>query len=94
MRQQYGNPVLAAALDHEEKRLPIQEQLIEAEQTLLGALGDFFDRYKAEVARPLQSNADEPDHSLPVLRHLLQGGGRPIAHLGRMGAVWPMQGGV
>ena len=57
VRQQYGNPVLAAALDHEEKRLPIQAQLMEAEETLLGALGDFFDRYKAEMARPLPRNA-------------------------------------
>lgn len=39
IEQQYANPILAAALDHEEKRLPLGARLRRTEQALMQALG-------------------------------------------------------
>jgi AcrR family transcriptional regulator len=41
IEQQFGNPIYAAALDHEERRLPLAKRLKGTEQTL-GALGMAF----------------------------------------------------
>ncbi len=38
VRQQYADPVLAAALDHEEKRLPVDDHLAQANQRLAQAV--------------------------------------------------------
>ena len=46
--QQFENPILAAALDHEEARLPIRKLLEQAEAALLGSV--------AKLARPHYPN--------------------------------------
>lgn len=81
--QQYGNPVLAAALDHEEKRLPIQDRLATAEDALLATLERFFSRYAAHIAQPLPPAAARD--CLDITRALVEAdmelGRRPRADL-------------
>lgn len=57
VRQQYGDPLLAAALDHEEKRLPIQDRLREAEQRIVAAVQSLLDRHLARLAAALPAAA-------------------------------------
>lgn len=51
--QQYANPVFAAALDHEEARLPVQKQLRAAQQRLLTSTLELFAHHQAELAADL-----------------------------------------
>ena len=56
--QQYANPVLAAALDHEEARLPVQKQLRAAQERLLTSVMQLFALHQTELAPELpQSSA-------------------------------------
>ncbi len=57
VRQQYGDPLLAAALDHEEKRLPIQARLLEAERRIVGIVQALLDRHTAQLAKSLSAAA-------------------------------------
>ena len=57
VRQQYGDPLLAAALDHEEKRLPIQARLLEAQQRIVGIVQTLLDRHTAQLSSGLPAAA-------------------------------------
>ena len=57
VRQQYGDPVLAAALDHEEKRLPIQGRLQEAELKIVAAVQSLLERHADRLASQLPACA-------------------------------------
>ena len=50
VRQQYGDPVLAAALDHEERRLPTQSGQLQARARLLKAVQKLIQQHRAELA--------------------------------------------
>lgn len=54
IEQQYGRPLLAAALDHEELRLPLGARLRESEQRIGTAVATLLQRHAAELAAPLQ----------------------------------------
>lgn len=47
--QQYAQPLLAAALDHEERRLPLGPRLRRAESRVLRALGRLLERHRAAL---------------------------------------------
>ncbi len=49
IRQQYRKPVLAAALDHEERRLPVGEKLRAAERRIATALQQLLMRHAAQL---------------------------------------------
>jgi AcrR family transcriptional regulator len=55
--QQYGRPLLAAALDHEERRLPLGRRLREAEARLLGLVQRLLDERRAELDPALPPTA-------------------------------------
>jgi AcrR family transcriptional regulator len=57
IRQQYANPLLAAALDYEEKRLPVQKQLLQAESRLIESVTTLLQSHRAELARGLPQGA-------------------------------------
>ncbi len=57
IRQQYGNPILAAALDHEEKRLPVQVRVRHFETRLLACTDMLLRRHSKEMAPGLKSTA-------------------------------------
>ena len=54
IEQQYGRPLLAAALDHEELRLPLGARLRESEQRIGAAVATLLQRHASELATPLQ----------------------------------------
>ncbi len=53
IEQQYANPILAAALDHEEKRLPIQDTLAQSEQQIAHVVAALLGRYADELGAQL-----------------------------------------
>ncbi len=57
VRQQYGDPLLAAALDHEERRLPIQGRLVEAEKRIVAIVQALLDRHAAQLSISLPAAA-------------------------------------
>lgn len=57
VRQQFDNPVLAAALDHEEKRLPLDEMLQNAQAALVQALCALLAPHRAALAPDLPASA-------------------------------------
>jgi AcrR family transcriptional regulator len=57
VKQQYANPLLAAALDHEEKRLPLQKQLAQAENRLLDSVTTLLHSHRTELAKDLPDGA-------------------------------------
>lgn len=57
VRQQYANPLLAAALDHEEKRLPVQDRIRRSEQRLIELVEPLLRRYHSELAPDLPPTA-------------------------------------
>ncbi len=50
INQQYSNPVLAAALDYEEKRLPVQKQLLLAENRVVACVAKLLQGHQFEIA--------------------------------------------
>jgi AcrR family transcriptional regulator len=50
--QQYNRPLLAAAMDHEERRLPLGAQLRDAEHRLAAAVGALLLRHSSDLAVP------------------------------------------
>jgi AcrR family transcriptional regulator len=54
IEQQYRRPLLAAALDHEETRLPIGARLRESEQRIGAAVATLLSRHADELAAPLR----------------------------------------
>ena len=54
IEQQYGRPLRAAALDHEELRLPLGARLRESEQRIGAAVATLLQRHASELATPLQ----------------------------------------
>jgi AcrR family transcriptional regulator len=57
IQQQYTRPVFAAALDHEEKRLPIAARLRASEGRMLASVAQLLGRYSAELAPGLGESA-------------------------------------
>jgi len=57
VRQQYANPLLAAALDEEERRLPLEDVLRRADTEIAGLVGVLLDRYRNDLAPDLPANA-------------------------------------
>jgi AcrR family transcriptional regulator len=55
--QQYRRPLLAAALDHEEQRLPVKDRLRAADRRLGAAVGALLARHAAELPRALPDAA-------------------------------------
>jgi|GEM_PF-6142305 len=51
------DPLLAAALDHEEKRLPIQGRLVEAEKRIVAIVQALLDRQAAQLSISLPAAA-------------------------------------
>lgn len=49
VRQQYQRPLLAAALDHEEQRLPLGNRLRRTESRILRAIGRLLARHRASL---------------------------------------------
>ena len=54
IEQQYRRPLLAAALDHEETRLPLGARLRDSEQRIGAAVAALLARHADELAAPLQ----------------------------------------
>jgi AcrR family transcriptional regulator len=59
--QQYRRPLLAAALDHEEQRLPVKDRLRAADRRLGAAVGALLTQHAADLPRAL------PDATVPDL---------------------------
>jgi AcrR family transcriptional regulator len=57
VQQQFGKPLLAAALDHEEKRLPVQKILANSETSLIQSVQILLNRHKKELPRKLPASA-------------------------------------
>jgi AcrR family transcriptional regulator len=57
VRQQFGKPLLAAALDHEERRLPLTKILQQADMDLLKPIQTLLDRHSEELATGIGPNA-------------------------------------
>jgi AcrR family transcriptional regulator len=55
--QQFTKPLLAAALDHEERRLPIQARLAQADQRLAACVAQLLARHRAALAPHLPASA-------------------------------------
>lgn len=55
--QQFGNPVLAAALDHEEQRLPLGREFTQTGAAMLQTVRSLLNRYRRDLARGLPSAA-------------------------------------
>lgn len=54
---QYRRPALAAAIDHEERRLPVEPVLREAQQRVVGAVAGLLDRCRGDLAPDLPDAA-------------------------------------
>ena len=52
IEEQYGRPLLAAALDHEEMRLPLGSRLRDSERRIGAAIATLLQRHAAELAAP------------------------------------------
>lgn len=57
IEQQYGEPLLAAALDHEERRLPAQHAVGRAERRIVGCVEALLKRHRVVVSPALSSAA-------------------------------------
>jgi AcrR family transcriptional regulator len=57
IEQQYGQPLLAAALDHEERRLPVQRAVGHAERRILFSIEALLERHLAVLSSTLPSAA-------------------------------------
>jgi AcrR family transcriptional regulator len=55
--QQFEKPLFAAALDHEERRLPIQARLAQADQRLASCIEQLLARHRAALAPNLPASA-------------------------------------
>jgi AcrR family transcriptional regulator len=55
--QQYADPLLAAALDHEERRLPLAAAQARTDRALHDAIEQLFSRHRRELARDLPPSA-------------------------------------
>jgi AcrR family transcriptional regulator len=55
--QQYADPLLAAALDHEEKRLPLHDRLMQARQRIVAAVEQLLARHRRQLAPDLPASA-------------------------------------
>lgn len=49
---QWGNPVYAAALDHEEQRLPVMETLQAIQMRIVGSIAQLLQRHFAALSHP------------------------------------------
>jgi len=61
VEQQYRRPLLAAALGHEETRLPLEQHLCESELCIGAAVMALLNRHPKELANP-----PEPSHGQDI----------------------------
>jgi AcrR family transcriptional regulator len=54
---QFGNPVFAAALDHEERRLPLDAVLTNAQERMVTAVQSLLEQHRNEIAAPIHKSA-------------------------------------
>ena len=57
VRQQYGKPMLAAALDHEERRLPVKALLRDSEERIAAATVPWLRHHRERITVALTSDA-------------------------------------
>jgi AcrR family transcriptional regulator len=57
IQQQYGDPLLAAALDHEERRLPLADVLGASRQRVVEAMETLFAQHRSSLAADLSTSA-------------------------------------
>ena len=50
---QFGDPVYAAALDHEEKRLPLEKLLANSQTRIMNAVASLLHQHRPTLAQPL-----------------------------------------
>lgn len=55
--QQYGRPLLAAALDHEERRLPVEPAVSAAEKRIVRSVETLLRRHRVALSRRLPAGA-------------------------------------
>jgi AcrR family transcriptional regulator len=83
IRQQYTEPLLAAALDHEERRLPLGPRLRESERQLVESVQRLLTRHRRELAASLPRQAAQD--CLAIARALVEADidapGGPAANL-------------
>lgn len=70
VRQQYQRPLLAAALDHEERRLPLQARLRETQARVLGSVQTLLQRHGRRIRRP--ANATTARDCLLITQALVE----------------------
>lgn len=70
LKHQYDSPLLAAALDHEERRLPVQARLREGQLRMLTAVRAVLRRHARQISRPA-TDATARD-CLPIAKALIE----------------------
>lgn len=53
VQQQYGKPLLAAALDHEERRLPVRALVLESERRIAVTIAAWLEPHRAQLSDTL-----------------------------------------
>jgi AcrR family transcriptional regulator len=83
IEQQYGDPIYAAAIDHEERRLPLGARAQESDARFAAIASAFLGRHRAEISANLPSSA--PRDLVVIARALVDAdalaGGPPGADL-------------
>ena len=70
--QQYGDPVYAAAIDHEERRLPASARSLETDLRFGALTTALITRHRAEISRSLPEAA--PEDLLAIARAMVEAG--------------------
>ena len=76
IEQQYGDPVYAAAIDHEERRLPLGARTRQAEQRFAAAAMALMARHRAEISASLPASA--PRDLLLMARAIVEDGSQSV----------------
>jgi len=83
IEQQYGDPIYAAAIDHEERRLPLGARAQESDARFAAIASTFLGRHRAEVSANLPASA--PRDLMVIARAMVDAdalaGGPPGADL-------------
>jgi AcrR family transcriptional regulator len=81
--QQYGDPIYAAAIDHEERRLPITLQARQADRRFAAAAQALIARHRDEISPTLPAGApqDLPAIARAIVEADSQSGRKPPADL-------------
>jgi AcrR family transcriptional regulator len=71
IEQQFQDPVYAAALDHEERRLPLGTRLASSESRLVGAILQFLEDHRDELPTFPDGNPEEVARDLLLITRVL-----------------------